>query len=59
VILMWIFTLWWGERTVFQEHIDACVWDNWEHWVGLGVLRSYMTSTLISFKTDANYLRSA
>ncbi|KAJ5222950.1 uncharacterized protein N7469_009190 [Penicillium citrinum] len=32
VILMWIFTLWWGERTVFQEHIDACVWDNWEHW---------------------------
>lgn len=34
VILVWVFTLWWGERTVFQEHIDACVWDNWEHWVG-------------------------
>ena len=33
VVLMWIFTLWWGERTVFQEHIDACVWENWEHWV--------------------------
>ncbi|KAJ5085202.1 hypothetical protein N7532_009973 [Penicillium argentinense] len=32
VVLMWMFTLWWGERTVFQEHIDACVWDNWEHW---------------------------
>lgn len=34
VILVWVWTLWWGERTVFQEHIDACVWDNWEHWVG-------------------------
>ncbi|CAI7598965.1 unnamed protein product [Penicillium pancosmium] len=32
VILVWMWTLWWGERTVFQEHIDACVWDNWEHW---------------------------
>lgn len=44
VILIWVFTLWWGERTVFQEHIDACVWDNWEHWVGydraeLGAIR--------------------
>ncbi|KAJ5900025.1 Manganese ion homeostasis (Fr) [Penicillium taxi] len=32
VILLWILTLWWGERTVFQEHIDACVWQGWERW---------------------------
>jgi hypothetical protein len=33
VIIMWLFTLWWGERTVFQEAIDRCVWESWEKWV--------------------------
>ena len=33
VIVMWLFTLWWGERTVFQEAIDRCVWESWEKWV--------------------------
>ena len=33
IILLWVFTLRWGERTVFQEHIDSCFWDNWERWV--------------------------
>ncbi|KAJ5591955.1 uncharacterized protein N7459_002324 [Penicillium hispanicum] len=32
VILLWVFTLRWGERTVFQESIDACVWESWERW---------------------------
>ncbi|KAJ5274071.1 hypothetical protein N7478_009196 [Penicillium angulare] len=32
VILLWLSTLWWGERTVFQESIDACVWNSWERW---------------------------
>lgn len=35
VILLWFFTLWWGERTVFQESIDACAWEAWEAWVSL------------------------
>lgn len=35
VILLWIFTLWRGERTVFQESIDACAWEAWEAWVCL------------------------
>lgn len=33
VILMWFFTLRWGERTVFQENINACAWEAWEAWV--------------------------
>lgn len=33
VVLLWVFTLWWGERTVFQESIDACAWEAWETWV--------------------------
>ncbi|KAJ5765909.1 hypothetical protein N7520_005468 [Penicillium odoratum] len=32
VILLWCFTLRWGERTIFQESIDACIWQNWESW---------------------------
>ncbi|KAJ5118041.1 hypothetical protein N7526_011064 [Penicillium atrosanguineum] len=32
VVLLWVFTLWWGERTVFQESIDACAWEAWETW---------------------------
>lgn len=33
VIALWLFTLWWGERTVFQESIEACAWEAWEAWV--------------------------
>lgn len=33
VIVIWAYTLWWGERTVFQQSIDACAWGNWERWV--------------------------
>lgn len=33
IILLWILTLWWGERTVFRESIEACAWENWESWV--------------------------
>ncbi|KAJ5114382.1 hypothetical protein NUU61_000141 [Penicillium alfredii] len=32
VILLWVYTLWWGERTVFDEHLRACAWENWETW---------------------------
>ncbi|KAE8389684.1 hypothetical protein BDV23DRAFT_156692 [Aspergillus alliaceus] len=30
--ILWFFTLWWGERTVFQDSVDKCVWENWEKW---------------------------
>lgn len=33
VIVLWLFTVWWGERTVFQESMDACAWEAWEAWV--------------------------
>jgi hypothetical protein len=33
LILLWIFTLWWGERTVFRESLDKCDWNKWEKWV--------------------------
>jgi hypothetical protein len=33
IILIWIFTLYWGERTLFSRSIDACDWRHWESWV--------------------------
>lgn len=33
LILLWVWTLWWGERTVFRESLESCAWGNWEHWV--------------------------
>ena len=35
LIVLWLFTLWWGERTIFQESVESCAWGNWEHWVSL------------------------
>ncbi|OOF91506.1 hypothetical protein ASPCADRAFT_210881 [Aspergillus carbonarius ITEM 5010] len=32
LVLFWIYTLWWGERTVFQDSVKACGWGNWEKW---------------------------
>lgn len=33
LILFWVWTLWWGERTVFQESLEGCGWGEWEKWV--------------------------
>lgn len=33
LVIMWIFTLWWGERTIFQDKISQCFWESWENWV--------------------------
>ena len=33
LIIIWIWTLWWGERTVFRDSVDACAWNAWEKWV--------------------------
>lgn len=33
LILFWVWILWWGERTVFQESLEGCSWGEWEKWV--------------------------
>ena len=32
-VLVWLFVLYWGERKLFNDSIDACQWDKWENWV--------------------------
>ncbi len=33
LIILWIASLWWGERLVFQQSISKCDWNIWERWV--------------------------
>jgi hypothetical protein len=33
VILVWLYIVYWAERTVFRSSIDECDWPNWEKWV--------------------------
>lgn len=35
LIVLWMVLIWWGERRVFQQRIDECDWNTWEHWVCL------------------------
>ncbi|KAJ5209945.1 hypothetical protein N7472_000084 [Penicillium cf. griseofulvum] len=32
IILLWVFSIRWGERTVFEDSIKKCLWDSWEEW---------------------------
>ncbi|PYH43886.1 putative manganese ion homeostasis (Fr) [Aspergillus saccharolyticus JOP 1030-1] len=32
LVVLWACTLWWGERTVFQDSVKACAWETWEKW---------------------------
>ncbi|KAF1812140.1 hypothetical protein P152DRAFT_514318 [Eremomyces bilateralis CBS 781.70] len=32
LIVLWIYTLYWGERSVFSKSIPECQWENWESW---------------------------
>ena len=32
ITLIWIYTLYWGERSVFSDKIAACDWQKWEDW---------------------------
>ncbi|KAF2736672.1 hypothetical protein EJ04DRAFT_489628 [Polyplosphaeria fusca] len=32
LIVVWYFTLYWGERSVFNSTIDGCQWESWEKW---------------------------
>ena len=34
LLLMWVLTLWWGERSVFRTSVKECGWEKWESWVG-------------------------
>jgi ethanolamine phosphate phosphodiesterase len=29
---VWLYTLCWGERTVYSSHIQPCAWEDWEKW---------------------------
>lgn len=42
IILLWIFSIRWGERTVFEDHINQCLWDSWEDWVSIAHHRNYL-----------------
>jgi hypothetical protein len=33
LIFTWLCTIWWGERIVFKNSLQACRWNRWEHWV--------------------------
>jgi hypothetical protein len=33
LVVIWLFTLYWGERKVFKDSVDSCQWENWENWV--------------------------
>ncbi|KAI5305164.1 Fungal specific transcription factor [Ascosphaera pollenicola] len=33
LILLWIFTLYWGERKVWKDSIRSCAWEQWESWL--------------------------
>nr|POE49534.1 kexin [Quercus suber] len=32
LLLIWLYTLHWGERSTFAAHIKACEWETWEQW---------------------------
>lgn len=33
LVVLWVFTLIWGERWVFHSKVESCHWQNWEKWV--------------------------
>lgn len=46
LIFAWLCTIWWGERVVFKNSLDACRWHRWEQWVSDAIafsIRSVLT----------------
>lgn len=43
LLLVWFLTIWWGEHATFGEHIQDCVWHNWETWVSGGNIKTKST----------------
>ncbi|KAL7268138.1 hypothetical protein RUND412_009250 [Rhizina undulata] len=32
VRVLWIMLVYWGERKIFEDAMEACQWENWERW---------------------------
>ncbi|KAK5941279.1 hypothetical protein PMZ80_006557 [Knufia obscura] len=32
LLLVWILTVWWGEQSTYEGHVQKCLWNNWETW---------------------------
>ncbi|KAK5172179.1 uncharacterized protein LTR77_003817 [Saxophila tyrrhenica] len=30
--LIWIYAIYWGERSVYHSSVEACAWEKWEEW---------------------------
>lgn len=43
-IALWVYTIWWGERSVFQRAIESCHWSNWETWVSTSYPKRHFQS---------------
>ena len=35
LIVLWVITLRWGERSQFNSTVSSCQWEEWENWVCL------------------------
>ena len=33
LLVLWIITLYWGERSLFDDALESCRWEDWEDWV--------------------------
>jgi hypothetical protein len=38
LIILWAWTIWRGERSVFQSGLAECQWHKWERWVDISML---------------------
>ncbi|KAB8248620.1 hypothetical protein BDV35DRAFT_160746 [Aspergillus flavus] len=45
--VLWFFTLWWGERAVFQDSLERCAWENWERWVCIPITNRSSADSLL------------
>jgi hypothetical protein len=46
LVLVWFVVLYWGERMVFKDSVDACRWEGWENWVCSPILFSELEDVL-------------
>jgi ethanolamine phosphate phosphodiesterase len=50
LILIWIYTIYWGERISFNSSINACDWRHWESWVCMYLFRDIGESSLTQWQ---------
>lgn len=53
LVLLWVLTLWWGERTVFRDSVDSCVWQSWEKWVSFLALLLHFIIFIYSYLAES------